>query len=72
MCNVTYYSCSECKELTFNKPYICSPKMCFKFIYFQRLEELCQTCFYSKHGRPDMLRFKRRGYPLRNRFISFS
>lgn len=70
MCFITYTVCTICKEDTFNEPCICSYKSkCSKFIFFQRENELCDSCFYDTHGHPNMLRFKRRGYQLRNRFI---
>ena len=70
MCFITYSVCNICKEDTFNEPCICSNvSLCSKFIFFQRENELCDSCFYDINGHPNMLRFKRRGYQLRNRFI---
>jgi len=69
MCFVTYTFCFICKEETFNEPCICEPKMCNKFIFFQRENELCETCFYQTFRRPNMLRFKKKGYQLRKRFV---
>ena len=46
--------------------------MCEKFLFFQRLETLCQVCHVIKYGKPDMTRFQSNGHMLRNRFVKLN